>query len=205
MRSSRGCTAGLGLLGDARDAGLRAAHALRARGLPSRARLVVTSPPYLRTVKYGYYNWLRTWFLGFDSREIDAKLDDAHRRLAYLEFLQTVLVDLRAVLTEDGVVVLVVGDVATDRGRAVTDGHDLAERVWEHAAAPAGFRLAGIAADDVHAHRKMTQLWGAEAGRTTQVDRIVILGATEAGRRRALAAAHSPIDWTWPPRGPRAV
>ena len=31
---------------------------------PDRVRLVVTSPPYLRVVKYGYYNWLRTWFLG---------------------------------------------------------------------------------------------------------------------------------------------
>lgn len=197
--------AGLALLGDARDAGSRAGQALRARGLPDRARLVVTSPPYLRVVKYGYYNWLRTWFLGFDARAIDASLDDAHRRAPYLEFLRTVLRDLRPAMTDDGIVVLVVGDVATDRGRPVTDGHDLAERVWESAAAPEGYRLAGIAADDVHAHRKMTRLWGDEAGRATQVDRIVILGASDAGRRRALAAAHLPVDWTWPPRGPRAV
>ena len=74
--------------------GTRAGQALRARGLPDRARLVVTSPPYLRVVKYGYYNWLRTWFLGFDSRAIDASLDDAHRRAPYLEFLGTVLRDL---------------------------------------------------------------------------------------------------------------
>jgi DNA methylase len=197
--------AGLALLGDARDAGTRAGAAMRARGLPDRARLVVTSPPYLRVVKYGYYNWLRTWFLGFDAKAIDASLDDAHRRAPYLEFLRTVLRDLRPAMTDDGIVVLVVGDVATDRGKPVTDGHDLAERVWESAAAPEGFRLAGIAADDVHAHRKMTRLWGAEAGRATQVDRIVILGASEAGRRRAVAGAHLPVDWTWPPRGPRAV
>jgi site-specific DNA-methyltransferase (adenine-specific) len=196
---------GLALLGDARDAGSRASRALRARGLPDRARLVVTSPPYLRVLKYGYYNWLRTWFLGFDARAIDAALDDSHRRAPYLEFLRTVLHDLRPAMTDDGIVVLVVGDVAMDRGKPVTDGHDLAERVWESAAAPDGYRLAGIAADDVHAHRKMTKLWGREAGRATQVDRIVILGATEAGRRRALAGAHLPVDWTWPPRGPRAV
>ena len=60
--------------------GSRATAALRARGLPDRARLVLTSPPYLRVVKYGYYNWLRTWFLGYDSRAIDATLDDAHHR-----------------------------------------------------------------------------------------------------------------------------
>jgi hypothetical protein len=51
----------------------------------------------------------------------------------------------------------------------------------------------------------MTQLWGREAGRATQVDRILVLGATEAGRRRARAAATNPIDWSWPPRGLRAV
>jgi site-specific DNA-methyltransferase (adenine-specific) len=196
---------GLALLGDARDAGTRAARALKTRGLPARARLVVTSPPYLRVVKYGYYNWLRTWFLGFDPKAIDATLDDAHRRLPYLEFMATVLADLRAAMADDGIVVLVIGDVATDRGRATADGHGLAEQVWDAAAAPAGFRLAGIADDDVHANRKMTRLWGREAGRATQVDRLLVLGATETGRRRARAAASLPIDWSWPPRGLRAV
>ena len=65
---------GIALHGDARTAGRRARAALRARGLPDRARLVVTSPPYLRVLKYGYYNWLRTWLLGFDARR--------HRRRA---------------------------------------------------------------------------------------------------------------------------
>jgi hypothetical protein len=192
--------AGVALLGDARDAGSRAARALRDRGLPDRARLVVTSPPYLRVVKYGYYNWLRAWFLGFDSKAIDASLDDAHRRAPYLEFLRTVLHDLRPLLTDDGIAVLIVGDVATDRGRPSPDGHDLVERVWEAAAAPEGYHLAGIADDDVHAHRKMTRLWGREAGRATQVDRFLVLAATEAGRRRAVSGANLPVDWSWPPR-----
>jgi site-specific DNA-methyltransferase (adenine-specific) len=198
-------SAGLALLGDARDAGTRAAEALRSRGLPDRVRLVLTSPPYLRVVKYGYYNWLRTWLLGFDSRAIDASLDDAHHRAPYLDFLRTVLHDMRPILTDDGVAVLVIGDVATDRGKALPEGRDLAERVWESAAAPEGYHLAGIADDDVHAHRKMTRLWGREAGRATQVDRILVLGATEAGRRRAIAGARLPVDWTWPPRGLRAL
>ena len=45
----------------------------------------------------------------------------------------------------------------------------------------------------------MTRLWGEEAGRATKTDRILVLGATEAGRRRALAGADLPLDWTWPP------
>ena len=92
-----GRRAGSRSLGDARDAGGRVRAALRARGLPDRARLVVTSPPYLRVVKYGYYNWLRTWLLGFDARAIDATLDDAHHREPYLAFLRDVLADLRTV------------------------------------------------------------------------------------------------------------
>jgi hypothetical protein len=196
---------GLALLGDARTVGTRTASALLARGLPERVRLVLTSPPYLRVVKYGYYNWLRTWFLGFDSQAIDRLLDDAHHRESYLGFLREVLRDLRPIMADDGIAVLVIGDVTTDRGRPIAGGVRLAEKVWLEAAAPEGYRLAGIALDDVHAHRKMTKLWGDEAGHATPLDRILVLGASEPGRRRAVAGAAVPVDWTWPPRGLRAI
>jgi hypothetical protein len=190
---------GIALAGDARTAGGRARAALRARGLPDRARLALTSPPYLRVLKYGYYNWLRTWLLGFDARAIDAELDDAHHREPWMAFMREVLVDLRPALTDDGIAVLVIGDVEMDRGKPSTSGHLLAERVWEEAAYPAGYRLAGLVRDEVAANRKMTRLWGEEAGRATKTDRILVLGASEAGRRRALAGADLPLDWTWPP------
>jgi hypothetical protein len=196
---------GIALLGDARDVAQSAREALRQLGRPDRVRLVVTSPPYLRVVKYGYYNWLRTWFLGFDARQIDATLDDAHHREPYLAFLRDVLAGLRRLLADDAVVVLVIGDVETDRGRRIKGGVGLAERTWEQAAEPEGYRLAGVALDDVAALRKMTKLWGAEAGRATKTDRILVLGATEAGRRRALASASLDIDWAWPPRALRAI
>jgi hypothetical protein len=198
-------TPGIALLGDARDSAPRVRAALRERGLPEKVRLVVTSPPYLRVVKYGYYNWLRTWLLGEDARAIDAALDDAHHREPYLVFLREVLADLRAVLADDAIVVLVIGDVETDRGRPIRGAIGLAERVWERAAQPEGYRLAGVALDDVAAGRKMTKLWGSEAGQATKTDRILVLGATEAGRRRALASSGTPIDWDWPPRGLRSI
>jgi hypothetical protein len=198
-------TRGIALLGDARDFGVRARVALGERSLPDRARLVVTSPPYLRVVKYGYYNWLRTWFLGEDARAIDAALDDAHHREPYLAFMRDVLAGLRPILADDAVVVMVVGDVELDRGRAIRGGFGLAERVWEAAAAPEGYALAGLVVDPIAAHRKMTKLWGDEAGRATKTDRILVLGATEAGRRRALSGASTPISWDWPPRGLRAI
>ena len=81
----------------------------------------------------------------------------------------------------------------------------LAERTWVAAAEPEGYRLAGVALDDVAAVKKMTKLWGDEAGRATKTDRILVLGATEAGRRRALAGAPLDVDWTWPPRALRSL
>jgi hypothetical protein len=196
---------GIALLGDARDAGIRFREALHARGLPERARLVVTSPPYLRVVKYGYYNWLRLWLLGYDSAAIDELLDDAHHRDAYLGFMREVLRGLRSALSDDAVVALVIGDVEMDRGRPVPSGIGLAESVWEMAAAPEGYRLAGIATDEVAAGRKMTKLWGDEAGQATKADRIIVLATSEAGRRRAISGATLPIDWEWPPRSPRSL
>jgi site-specific DNA-methyltransferase (adenine-specific) len=196
---------GVALLGDARDAGIRFREALRSRGLPERARLVVTSPPYMRVVKYGYYNWLRLWLLGYDASAVDDLLDDAHHRDAYLVFMREVLRGLRSALADDAVIALVIGDVEMDRGRPANGGAKLAESVWELAAAPEGYRLAGIALDDVAAGRKMTKLWGDEAGQATKLDRILVLATNEAGRRRALSGATLPIDWSWPPRSPHSI
>ena len=146
-----------------------------------------------------------TWFHGEDARAIDATLDDAHHREPYLAFMRDVLAGLRPVLADDAVVVLVIGDVELDRGRVIRGGYGLAERVWDVAARPEGYALAGLVVDEIAAHRKMTKLWGDEAGRATKTDRILVLGATEAGRRRALAGATLPVDWSWPPRGLRAL
>lgn len=189
---------GIGLLGDARHAAGLVRGALSARALPERARLVITSPPYLRVVKYGYYNWLRLWFLGVDPGAVDATLDDAHQLEPYLAFLRDVLADLREALTDDAVVAFVVGDVELDRGRPLVGGVGLAETVWSRCAEPEGYRLAGVVVDDIATHRKLTRLWGAEAGRATKVDRLLVMSPTELGRRRALAGARLPVDWTWP-------
>ena len=180
-------TDGIALLGDARTAGRRSRAALRARGLPDRARLVVTSPPYLRVLKYGYYNWLRTWFLGFDARAIDAQLDDAHQREPYLAFMRDVLADLRPAL-----------DGRRDRGprhrrrrdgsrQAVDRGPRARRARLGGGGVPGGFRLAGLVRDEVAANRKMTRLWGDEAG-----GRRRPTGSWCSARPRRVAAARSP-------------
>ena len=192
---------GVALLGDARDAGLRVGHALGERSLPTGARLVVTSPPYLRVMRYGTYNWLRLWFLGLDPAAVDATLDTEHRLDAYVVFLRDALRGLRPALAEDAVVVVVIGDVEQDRGKRLRGGDDLGGLVWEAAAAPEGYRLAGVVTDEIAAQRKVTKIWGAEAGRATRLERILVMSVSEAGRRRALAGASLPVDWRWTPGG----
>jgi len=196
---------GVAIRGDARDAGTRARTALLDRGLPDRVRLVLMSPPYLRVVRYGYYNWLRFWFLGFDPVAVDAQLEVPHEPAAYVAFLREVLAGLRPVLAPDAVVAMVVGDVERDRGRPIAHGIGLADAVWADAAEPEGYRLAGIALDDVAAHRKLTRVWGGQAGQATQTDRLLVFAPTEAGRRRALSGASTPIDWRWPPVAPSTL
>lgn len=196
-------TRGIALLGDARNAGTRARLALRGRSFPDRVRLVVTSPPYLRVLRYGASNWLRLWFLGLDPGALDAALDHAHRPEAWLRFLRETLADLRAVLSDDAVVVLVLGDVESDGGHRLEHRIGLAALAWEGAAEPEGYRLAGIATDQIAPHRKSTRIWGHRAGRATRVDRILVISPTELGRRRAPAGACLPVDWSWPPNPAR--
>lgn len=195
FRDGQPAQTGIALGGDARDAGPRIRAALRSRGMPDRARLVVSSPPYLRVMRYGSYNWLRLWFLGHDPTQVDRDTTPPAGTGAYGLFLHEVLTSARDVLTDDAVLVLVLGDVATDRGRTLSTATSLAEQVWELAAEPAGYRLAGVVADPVAPSRKITRMWGAEAGHATSIDRLLILGASESGRRRALAGTSMPIEW----------
>ncbi len=195
FRDGQPAQTGIALSGDARDAGPRIRAALRSRGMPDRARVMVTSPPYLGVIRYGSYNWLRLWFLGHDPTQVDRDTTPPAGTGPYGLFLREVLTSARDVLTDDAVLVLVLGDVATYRGRSLATATALAQQAWELAAEPAGYRLAGVVADSVEPGRKITRMWGAEAGRATFTDRLLILGASEAGRRRALAGAVTPVDW----------
>jgi len=200
---------GIAIAGDARHAAEPVAAALRTRALPDRARLVVTSPPYLRVVRYGLANWLRLWLLGEDAARVDASLTAPASADASAALLRTVLEDLRPILAPDAVVVLVLGDVEADRGKRLARPVDLAQSAWEGAAQPAGYRLAGVVDDHVDPDRKLTRIWGAEAGRATRTDRLLVLAPTAAGVARARAAASTPVDWSaaapggLPPRVPR--
>ncbi len=195
LREGRPVTRGIAISGDAREAGSLTAAALRERGLPGRVRLVVTSPPYLGLVRYGQANWLRLWLLGEDASAVDGILDAPRSVAASNELLRQVLDDLRPVLTDDAIVVIILGDVESHRGRRVRQPIDLADAAWTSAAEPAGYVLAGASADEIHPDRKLTRLWGLRAGGATRRERLLVLAPTEPGRRRAMTAASLPVDW----------
>jgi hypothetical protein len=195
-------TRGIALLGDAIETIPEARRTVRDRGLTDRFRLVMTSPPYLRTLRYGSANWLRLWFLGADPAAVDRATAGPGSPQDLGASIGALLATLEGALTDDAAVVLVLGNVATERGKRRPRELDLAEAAWEGGAEPLGYRLAGVIDDPIPSNRKLTRLWGPEAGRTTDLDQILVIAPTELGRRRALAALGAPVDWSWPRRRP---
>ena len=136
-------------------------------------QLTVSSPPYLKVLKYGLYNWIRLWFLDQDPDALDAHLDQ-HRKLEpYLDFMHDACRSLYRVTRPGGVCALVIGDVA--RGKKSTIY--LAEEVWRHMREKrTPWKLAGILEDRVPDNTKVTRIWGdAKRGQATLIDRVLVL------------------------------
>ena len=159
----------------------------------SRARRTCASSSTATTTGCACGSWAST------RTAVDRALDDAHRLPAYLAFLREVLAGLREV-----------ADRRRGRGRSSSGTSSStgarpsgAASAWPRRSgsrppSPEGYRVAGVVLDDIAAQRKMTKIWGAEAGRTTKTDRLLVMAPDELGRRRALAGATVPVDWTWP-------
>lgn len=71
--------------------------------------LVVTSPPFLNVVQYATDNWLRCWFLGFDSSAV--KLTVPSRLDKWGEAMTALFRELHRVLRPGGHVAFEVGEV----------------------------------------------------------------------------------------------
>ena len=73
------------------------------------ASLVVTSPPFLDVVDYQGDNWLRCWFIGVDSGEINIS---QHRKIIEWERTMTeVLCDLKRIVVPGGYIAFEVGEI----------------------------------------------------------------------------------------------
>lgn len=132
---------------------------------------IVTSPPYLGILRYGAFNWIRLWFLGFKPASIDRMLDSTDSLERYLSFMTSFLMSASEVMKPGAVVAMVIGDVV-EEGLHLP----LAERIWEEIEGLVPFALRTIEMDNFDASAKTTRIWGDEKkGRATPRDRIIVL------------------------------
>jgi len=155
-------------------------------------KLVVSSPPYLRVVKYGLYNWIRLWFLNVDPTQLDKSLAIYPRLDNYLKFMQRALRRIWRVLTPGGVCCLVVGDVVSNK---TDESLSLADEIWKMLQkTKSPFRLYDIVEDKLPERSKVSKIWGEKRGRATQVDRILVL------YRDSIEELTDAVDWSPPKR-----
>lgn len=151
-----------------------------------RIKLIITSPPYLKVINYGKYNWIRLWLLDENSKQVDEslkmeaayqhsnniKLTDDLKLDQYLEFMRDVICGWEKLLTDDGVAAIVIGDVDDHKGKYIK----LAEKVWEYVKQYTILHYVTIIKDDIDGNSKVTKIWGQERkGDATKVDRILVL------------------------------
>ena len=134
--------------------------------------LVVTSPPYLDVVNYAKQNWIRNWLLeeGAESQWAN-DLDDDLNLTEWTSFSSLVLDQMRQVLSSDGVIVFVVGDVSRGGKGSISLAREFIRRV----AHDGHFGFVGCLDDHIGDQIKTTRIWGDTKGKATQVDRIIVL------------------------------
>ena len=133
--------------------------------------LVLTSPPYLNVVNYALQNWIRMWFLNEDVKDADEVLDDDLTLGEWAGFAMGVVHEIKKMMREGGVAVLVVGDVVRSANSVVSPARELIRRVHHEGT----FSYVGCLSDHLHTAEKTTRIWKETKGKATSVDRIVIL------------------------------
>lgn len=132
---------------------------------------VVTSPPYLGVLRYGAFNWIRLWFLGYEAAPIDRLLDGTNSLDRYLSFIASFLMSLSEVVRQGAPVALIIGDVVEDGVHL-----KLANRVWEELGGVVPLDLDSISTDRFDATAKTTRIWGEDRkGNATPMDRLLLL------------------------------
>jgi len=143
---------------------------------------IVTSPPYLGILRYGAFNWIRLWFLGYDQYAIDRLLQTTDSLEAYLSFMASFLSAAGRILRPGGIVVLVIGDVV-ENGQHVP----LAERVWQEMSGLVPFEVVELVVDAYDESTKTTRVWGEERkGRATPKDHVMVLRRIALRQRQAM-------------------
>ena len=161
-------------------------------------KMIFSSPPYLKVIKYGLYNWIRLWWLIGEHKSVDKKLDDEHTVKPYLKFMKDVLETTLPLLNkESGLSCWVIGDVK---------GLNLAKLVWDEIGSKIEvtgsngeiqkYRLLGIIIDKIKDEEKVTKIWNSntdKSGKATKIDRILIIAPEKSFPITTLT--NKGIDW----------
>jgi site-specific DNA-methyltransferase (adenine-specific) len=159
---------GYAFFGDARDL---PSTLTNSDETPNQADLVFTSPPYLKVLKYGLYNWIRLWFLNQEPDTVDQRLDDELNLEEYIEFMTKTFEVMDEVVDPDtGVAAFVIGDV-DQNGETINLAREVAEQVVEPMSS---FEVGRIVEDRVPDNEKVSRIWGDTKGEATEIDRILI-------------------------------
>ena len=154
--------------------------------------LIMTSPPYLRVVKYGQYNWIRLWLLGKAVEEAghglrvgatdkSLGLSDQLNLPKYKKFISSCAASWEKLLRPGGVCAVVIGDVRNQGEKSL----NLAEEAWREIKSETGLKLVDIVEDVLQASGKVTRIWGDRRGEATKIDRILVMKRTGARRYRS--------------------
>lgn len=149
-------------------------------------KLIITSPPYLKVINYGKYNWIRLWLLdeninqtgkevGMYQRAGQHNLSDKMNLNNYALYMKSLFDSWNDILRDDGYAFVVIGDV----GQGEKSPINLAQETWSLIEKNGGckLRLVDVVSDNLieNGDVKVTRIWGKKKGMATEVDRIMIL------------------------------
>jgi site-specific DNA-methyltransferase (adenine-specific) len=145
------------------------------RSYSGQVKLILTSPPYLDVVNYAKQNWIRNWFMATHPQySLFESLEDEHTLDRWVKFMDVATAQMKSMLAPDGVIALVVGDVAK---RGSGGFVSLAREYIQHALHNSTFAYVGCFLDAIRGGTKTTRIWGDTKGKATDIDRILILSA----------------------------
>ena len=161
-------------------------------------QLLFTSPPYLKVIKYGLYNWIRLWFLTNLGANGGRPLTYPCL-VEYLDFMRDTLTSALPLMDrERGLSCWAIGDVK---------GLNLAWAVWHHAArgieiegrdgSIIRYKLIAIIEDNIPEEQKVTKIWKTLVHKVVRLDLegnvIEIIGETieEAEAKQIASEAES--------------
>lgn len=145
-------------------------------------QLIITSPPYLKNINYGKYNWIRLWLLNKKIEEVDKNVSIYHKTQKikglkdnlsfenYAQYMQKLFNSWHKILKPTSYAFVVIGDI---------EEKNLAQDTWQYIQENGGceLQLQTILEDTIEneKEKKVTRIWGAKKGRATKIDRILVL------------------------------